>query len=49
MLNRRTTIAGLAALAFTVTTAHAQDWKAKYPELVFANVPAENASGVNDR
>ena len=25
------------------------DWKAKYPELVFAVVPAENASGVSDR
>jgi phosphonate transport system substrate-binding protein len=49
MLNRRTTIAGLAALAFTVTTAHAQDWKAKYPELVFAKVPDENASGTTDR
>ena len=49
MLNRRTTIAGLAALAFTATTAHAQDWKAKYPELVFAKVPDENASGTTDR
>jgi phosphonate transport system substrate-binding protein len=49
MLNRRIAIAGLAALAFNVTTAHAQDWKAKYPELVFAIIPAENASGVNDR
>ncbi len=49
MLNRRIAIAGFAALAFNVTAAHAQDWKAKYPELVFAIVPAENASGVNDR
>jgi phosphonate transport system substrate-binding protein len=49
MLNRRIAIAGLAALAFNVTAAQAQDWKAKYPELVFAVVPAENASGVNDR
>jgi phosphonate transport system substrate-binding protein len=49
MLNRRTAIAGLAALAFSVTTAYAQDWKAKYPELVFAVVPAENASGVSER
>jgi phosphonate transport system substrate-binding protein len=30
-------------------TAHAQAWKAKYPELVLAVVPAENASGVTDR
>ena len=29
--------------------ARAQDWKAKYPELVFAVVPAENASGVTER
>jgi phosphonate transport system substrate-binding protein len=49
MLNRRTTIASLAALAFGVTTAHAQDFKSKYPELVFAVVPAENASGVTER
>ena len=26
-----------------------QDWKAKYPELVMAVVPAENASGVTER
>ena len=26
-----------------------EDWKTKYPELVFAVVPAENASGVADR
>ncbi|HUN11800.1 MAG TPA: phosphonate ABC transporter substrate-binding protein [Rhabdaerophilum sp.] len=35
--------AGLAAPAF------AQDWKAKYPELVLAIIPAENASGVTER
>ena len=29
--------------------AFAQDWKAKYPELIFAIIPAENASGVIDR
>lgn len=49
MLNRRIAIAGFAALAFSVTSAHAQDWKAKYPELVFAKVPDENASGTSDR
>jgi phosphonate transport system substrate-binding protein len=49
MLNRRTAIAGLAALAFSITGAHAQDWKAKYPELFFAKVPDENASGTSDR
>src|SRR5215813_4512693 len=37
-----------AAVAF-VGAAQAQDWKAKYPELVFAVVPAENASGVSER
>src|SRR5687768_11819454 len=49
MLSRRIAIAGLAALAFNVTAAQAQDWKAKYPEIVFAVVPAENAGGVTDR
>jgi phosphonate transport system substrate-binding protein len=49
MLNRRSVIAGAALLAFTAGAAHAQDWKTKYPELVFAVVPAENASGVGDR
>jgi phosphonate transport system substrate-binding protein len=51
MLHRRTLMAGLAAGAATAVAApvRAQDWKAKYPELVFAVVPAENASGVNDR
>ena len=46
MLNRRIAHRGLAALAFAATAAIAQDWKTKYPELVFAMVPAENASGV---
>jgi phosphonate transport system substrate-binding protein len=49
MLNRRIAIAGFAALAFSVTAAEAQDWKSKYPELVFAKVPDENASGTSDR
>ncbi len=31
------------------TPAFAQEWKAKYPELVYAVVPAENASGVTER
>ncbi|CAM5762214.1 phosphonate ABC transporter substrate-binding protein [Bosea minatitlanensis] len=50
MLTRRHTLklaaAGLAAAA---APAFAQDWKAKYPELVFAIIPAENASGVVER
>ncbi len=52
MMNRRTLLAGLAAGAAATTAtspARAQAWKAKYPELVYAVVPAENASGVNDR
>ncbi|MGJ5178334.1 phosphonate ABC transporter substrate-binding protein [Bradyrhizobium oligotrophicum] len=48
MINRRIILAGVAALAFA-TSASAEDWKAKYPELTFAVVPAENASGVTER
>lgn len=51
MLTRRHTLtlaaAGLAAAL--ATPAFAQDWKAKYPELIFAIVPAENAAGVTER
>jgi phosphonate transport system substrate-binding protein len=51
MLTRRHTLtlaaAGLAAAL--ATPAFAQDWKAKYPELIFAIIPAENASGVVER
>ena len=39
MMNRRFLIAGLASLAFT-TSVFAEDWKAKYPEITFAVVPA---------
>ena len=50
MLTRRHTFglaaAGLAALA---SPALAQDWKANYPEVIFAIIPAENASGVVER
>jgi phosphonate transport system substrate-binding protein len=49
MIDRRHVIASAAALLFAATTAQAQDYKAKYPELTFAVVPAENASGVIDR
>jgi phosphonate transport system substrate-binding protein len=48
MFTRRIILAGAAALAFA-GTASAQDWKAKYPEITFAVVPAENASGVTER
>jgi phosphonate transport system substrate-binding protein len=51
MINRRHLIgvaAGTAALALS-GMAQAQAWKDKYKELVFAVIPAENASGVTDR
>ena len=50
MLNRGHFVsAGAIALAFTTSVAHADDWKSKYKELTLAVIPAENASGVNDR
>lgn len=58
MINRRTLMSGLvagaagAAVATPFAPARAQSagsWKAKYPELVLAVVPAENAAGVSDR
>ena len=51
MIDRRTMLAGLAAAgtAAAVPTVRAQSYKQAYPELVFAVVPAENASGVTDR
>ncbi len=49
MITRRSLIIGATTSALIASAAVAQDWKAKYPELVFAVVPAENASGVVDR
>ncbi len=50
MTNRRHILAGAAAMLFASTLgASAQDWKAKYPELTFAIIPAENATGVIER
>jgi phosphonate transport system substrate-binding protein len=51
MMNRRSAIILTAgAVAYGAPgTSFAQDWKAKYPEIVMAIVPAENASGVVDR
>ncbi len=52
MLSRRSLIATAGAVAAAPalsTAASAQAWKAQYPELVFANVPAENAQGMMDR
>jgi phosphonate transport system substrate-binding protein len=49
MINRRIVLAGAAALAFSASGAFAEDWKAKYPEITFAVIPAENGSGVTER
>lgn len=50
MLNRRELLLSSAALISTAGMARAAtDWKSQYPELTFAVVPAENASGVGDR
>ncbi len=51
MIDRRTLLAGLAAgtAAGVRAPARAQSYKQAFPELVFAVVPAENASGVTDR
>jgi phosphonate transport system substrate-binding protein len=48
-INRRTLLAGLTAAAATTRVAGAQSWRGQYPELVYAVVPAENATGVTDR
>ncbi|WP_075216642.1 phosphonate ABC transporter substrate-binding protein [Mongoliimonas terrestris] len=49
MFTRRTVLGvAAAAVAFAATPALA-DWKAEYPEITFAVVPAENASGVTER
>ena len=48
MTDRRTILAGLAGAA-VAPVAFAQSWKSSYPELVYAVVPAENASGVVGR
>ena len=49
MPNRRSFLIAVAAFAALSSAANAQSWKAQYPELIFAVVPAENASGVGDR
>jgi len=48
MIRRRTMLASLASAA-VAPAALAQSWKGSFPELVYAVVPAENASGVVDR
>jgi phosphonate transport system substrate-binding protein len=49
MINRRNLLFAAAAVISAAGTASAADWKSQYPELTFAVVPAENASGVSDR
>mgnify|MGYP003575241569 CR=1 FL=1 len=49
MFTRRFALGTALAAAAFATSAQAQSWKAAYPELVMAVVPAENASGVTER
>ena len=50
MIDRRSLLAlGVSAAAFVTGAAQAEDWKAKYPEIVFGKIPDENASGTLDR
>ena len=44
MPNRRKLLVAAAVLAITGGAAQAQSWKAQYPELVLAVVPAENST-----
>ena len=44
-----TALAAAAAAPFATMARAAGDWRSQYPEIVFAVVPAENASGVTDR
>ncbi len=48
-ISRRLMLGLAAGAAMLATPAFAQDWKSRYPELVYAVVPAENASGVTER
>lgn len=54
MIDRRALLQSTSALLLAgtpvfVPSASAQSWKSKYPELTFAVIPAENASGVTER
>ena len=44
-----TAVAAAAAAPFATIARAADGWRKLYPEIVFAVVPAENASGVSDR
>src|ERR1700747_2645465 len=49
-ISRRALLAALAASATApIRVGRAQSWGAQYPELVYAVIPAENATGVVDR
>ncbi len=49
-MNRRDLISGIALAALALSEpAAGQNWKGQYSELVFAVIPAENASGVLER
>jgi phosphonate transport system substrate-binding protein len=41
-------LAGVTVVSFAGAS-QAQPWRSAYPELVFAVIPAENASGVTER
>ena len=49
MLTRRFVLGAALATVLSANAAHAEDWRKQYPEVVFATIPEENASGVNDR
>jgi phosphonate transport system substrate-binding protein len=49
MIHRRSLLGAATMLAAAPTLVRAQSWKSAYPELVFAVIPAENASGVLNR
>ena len=49
MFDRRSFLFAAASLPAAGVSFAADEWKAKYPELVLAVIPAENASGVADR
>ena len=46
---KRFSLIGLAAVAALASVSPALAWKDKYPELVLAAVPDENASGMTER
>lgn len=50
MITRRIML-GAVVLSATLASgaALADDWRAKYPEIVYASIPSENASGVTER